>query len=238
MNAMYLYVRPDTYENKGLIAAIQEEFNGGGEPSFEPLPEQDGFLVVKVADRGDLTSEAFVRTPIELADMLTTEHIEFHPRCLSGKPRLKGHRISVGQLIAELLEDSEEKIKDIAENFELELENLKGMYNDVARFYDQYWGRNVKLVDVPPQRDRIVISKFTVENRTFHFASPQEITIWSYLPYQCVAEMRPFDPKMRDTPIKGGGKTEEMALDQLKKEVARMWDRDPIQFHGVSVILD
>ncbi len=231
---MYYYVRPDTLENEGLIAAIKEEVDGDGCPFFEVPPEQEGFVVVKIEPKIDETGlEASVHSQVSLVELLQTDNIDFHPHCLGGKPRLKGHRISVGQLVAQLLEITEDQVKEIADDFDLELEPLKAMFNDVAAFYYKCWGGNLKVASVTPQWDRTILSDFTMENRTFRFASPQEIQIWQYLPntsqQQWVAEMKTFGAK-------GCGQTEEQAMQRMKEEFVRQWDRDRIQFPGVSVV--
>ena len=62
------------------------------------------------------------------------ESIEIDPKRLSGKPTLKGTRISVAQILAQISEG--DSIEDIAEDMSLDIEKLRKLFEELSREFN------------------------------------------------------------------------------------------------------
>jgi uncharacterized protein (DUF433 family)/ribosome-associated protein YbcJ (S4-like RNA binding protein) len=118
-----------------VVEFAGKKYHCGGYQMEKYLTYEDPPGVVRAADPV---------VPLGLVELLKADHIDIRPGKLGGKPCLAGHRIGVGQLIAELLEEAEAQVKSVADNYNLDEDELMAMYQEVAWFFGQYWGRNGK----------------------------------------------------------------------------------------------
>lgn len=71
------------------------------------------------------------------------EYIESTPGCMGGQLRLKGHRITVTQLLAEIADDV--SIGDVARDFRLKEADLRGMLRELSgSMLPQPWQKATK----------------------------------------------------------------------------------------------
>lgn len=57
-------------------------------------------------------------------------YIEATKGCMGGKLRLKGHRITVAQIVAEIAREG--SLSAIADNYDLEVGKLRGMLDELS----------------------------------------------------------------------------------------------------------
>lgn len=91
---------------------------------------------VKLIDRNDtLTHEAWLAERMLWATSVLRDCVEVDPQKRSGIPVLKGTRFTVAQLFAELADGR--SVVEIAEDFELDLDNIKALLQGFATHLDR-----------------------------------------------------------------------------------------------------
>lgn len=81
-----------------------------------------------------------------LSDLFKSAHIEVDKDRFSGKPVLKNTRFPVAQLLAEVLAISEDKIKKVCDDFDLNEEDAKAALREMGSLYDQYWTKDKRII--------------------------------------------------------------------------------------------
>lgn len=75
----------------------------------------------------------------ELLDVkkhLASEHIVVDPNIMSGKPVLKGTRIPISQLLANLLDVTKIEVDEIADDFDIDRNDLYRAFQEIAVHYE------------------------------------------------------------------------------------------------------
>lgn len=134
------FVREKPENEDGLPATSPSSENGG--PSHLPTGELSDLAHVPGWVAKDakltpvaLTAEEWLADRLRLAARMLTDCVEANPRKRSGIPVIKGSRVTLAQVLAELADDH--RVSELSDDFEIDVELLRKFLEGLAIYLDQ-----------------------------------------------------------------------------------------------------